>query len=273
MKNSREVIEQRQQEICRLILENGTVSVEELAERFGVSPMTVRRDLRSLETGGRLARTHGGATAEPGALSAEEAAAAFVRRCRLDISKYAARFVEDGDALFINGSGTAIDLLVFAGDKKVTVFTNNCGALERDLPGSVAVTLTGGEVRSGVMVGEYVMRNLLELNADKTFMGCAVIYEDGEFGYAIPTEIGINELMVSRTGKDVYILADHTKLRGREMKDSAYGRCSYASPVTVITDSFADRNIVKNLEENGIRVLIAPQDKGHREERPEAAGD
>ena len=84
-------------------------------------------------------------------------------------------------------------------------------------------------------------------------------YEDAEFRYDIPTEIGINELMVSRTGKSVFVLADHTKLLRRETKDNAYGSISYDSPITLITDAYADREIIKKLEEHGMRVLIAPE--------------
>ena len=126
------------------------------------------------------------------------------------------------------------------------------------LPENVSLRLTGGEVRNHVMVGEYVMRNLLVLQADRTMMGCAAVYDDGEFRYDIPTEIGINELLLSRTTKSVYILADHTKLQKREEKRRAYGSVSYDSPVILITDDHADGEILERLEKNGTKVLIVP---------------
>src|SRR4051794_41855822 len=59
---------QRRQEILRAV-RGGTAHVSDLAESFGVSEMTVRRDLHALARGGKLERGHGGAvhhTPEPG---------------------------------------------------------------------------------------------------------------------------------------------------------------------------------------------------------------
>ena len=47
--------------------EDGFVSVEELCEMFGVSDMTIRRDLTNLEKQGLLLRKYGGATISEGA--------------------------------------------------------------------------------------------------------------------------------------------------------------------------------------------------------------
>ena len=51
----------RQKQMCELIARRGECSIEELMERFGVSGMTVRRDLQSLADQGKVIRTHGGA--------------------------------------------------------------------------------------------------------------------------------------------------------------------------------------------------------------------
>ena len=53
--------EERQQEIVGLARRNGRVDVAELAEHFGVTPETIRRDLTTLERHGALRRVHGGA--------------------------------------------------------------------------------------------------------------------------------------------------------------------------------------------------------------------
>lgn len=61
MKKDKKSVDERQQNILRMVLENGEVRSEEIAERFGISLMTVRRDLSYLEEKGHLRRTHGGA--------------------------------------------------------------------------------------------------------------------------------------------------------------------------------------------------------------------
>ena len=53
--------------------------------------------------------------------------------------------------------------------KKILVYTITAGGIGEKYPDDVMLRFTGGEVRSNVMVGEYVMRNLLSMTADKTF--------------------------------------------------------------------------------------------------------
>ena len=254
MKNNRRAVEERQLGILNMVREKEEISVEELAAAFGISLMTVRRDLQYLENRELLKRIHGGAVSlerGSGPLTEEEK----ISICRARISEYAARFVADQDTLFINGSLTALDMLSYVRDKKVSVFTNNCFAVERTFPEGVSIHLTGGEIRGHVMIGDYVMRNLLNRSADKTFIGCAAVYDDGEFRYDIPTEIGINESMISMTEKEIYILADHSKIRRRGNDDIRYGSCTYDRPVTLITDDHVSSVLIERLRRTGMEVI------------------
>lgn len=231
--------------------------MEELAELFQISPMTVRRDMQYLEEEKLISRIHGGAVSLEKAnmlLSQDEK----ISICRERISEYASRFIDDGDTLFINGSRTALNMLKYAENKKVMVYTNNCWGIGEKYPDDVTIRFTGGEVRSNVMVGEYVMRNLLSMTADKTFLGCAAVYDDGEFRYDIPTEIGINEAMISRTKKALYVLADHTKIKRREALGNVYGSCVYEQSCTLITDDNANPAVVEQLRRYGIHVILVP---------------
>ena len=65
MKRDRQSVDLRHAEMLSYIRERQEVKVEELAKSFGVSSMTVRRDLQMLEARGQISRTHGGATADP----------------------------------------------------------------------------------------------------------------------------------------------------------------------------------------------------------------
>lgn len=257
MKNNRKAVNERQLQILNLVRERGRVKVLELADEFQVSLMTVRRDLKYLEEEKLLSRIHGGAVSLERA-NTVETWDAKVLRSRNRISEYASRFIDDGDTLFINGSRTALNMLEYVQNKRVTVYTNNCWGIGVDYPEDVTIRFTGGEVRSNIMIGEYVMRNLLSMTADKTFLGCAAVYDDGEFRYNIPTEIGINEAMISRTSKELYILADFTKIRKREMQENTYGSCVYDCPCTLITDDNADMMVVERLRAHGIKVIVVP---------------
>ena len=59
------LLEERRRRICELLREEGRVTVEALATRFGTSQVTIRADLSTLESSGALTRTHGGALSVP----------------------------------------------------------------------------------------------------------------------------------------------------------------------------------------------------------------
>lgn len=69
MKHSRQAVNTRYSEIISLIRERDSISVQELASHFGLSSMTIRRDLRFLSEQGYISRFHGGAQHWPTAYS------------------------------------------------------------------------------------------------------------------------------------------------------------------------------------------------------------
>ncbi|HIS52437.1 MAG TPA: DeoR/GlpR transcriptional regulator [Candidatus Onthomonas avicola] len=258
MKRDRSSVDRRRAEILKMIREREEVKVEQLAKEFGLSLMTVRRDLQYLEDRQLISRFHGGATANltPRPVTEEEE----VQLYRSLIGRFAATKVSDGDTLFINGSRTALGMLDYLKYQSVHIITNNAWAVGQTYPRGVSVTLTGGDLRNHILVGDYVMRNLLTLSADKTFIGCAGVYSNGEFRYDIPTEIGINEAMISRTTKELYILADHTKVHSGSAHENLYGSCTYERPWTLITDEKADARAVEHLRMLGMRVYQVSMD-------------
>jgi DeoR family transcriptional regulator, aga operon transcriptional repressor len=98
---------ERQQEVLRLLDGAGRVSVQDLADRFGVSLVTVRKDLEALERRRLLRRVRGGAV---GASGADEGAFEMRLRYRsaekMAIARAAAEIVRDGDAIALDCSTT-----------------------------------------------------------------------------------------------------------------------------------------------------------------------
>lgn len=252
MKRAYASVEHRRTQILKLIREKDSVKVEDLAEIFKMSTMSVRRDLQYLEDRNLITRFHGGAQANPAyQYRTPEEELALYRKL---LGRYAATKVNAGDTIFINGSTCALGLLDYLNVPNVHVITNNGYAAVKDCPKGVTITLTGGELRQHIMVGDSVMRRLLNETADKTFIGCAGVTADGAFTYNIPMEIGINEAMISRTTKELYILADHTKLENAELRRAQYGSCTYDRQVTLITDEKADPHTVESLRKKGMEV-------------------
>src|SRR5438874_1463158 len=98
---------ERQQEVLRLLDGAGRVSVQELATRFGVSLVTVRKDLEALERRRLLRRVRGGAV---GASGIDDGVFEMRLRYRCAqkraIARAAAEFVRDDDAIALDGSTT-----------------------------------------------------------------------------------------------------------------------------------------------------------------------
>ena len=251
MKRDDESVERRRSKILKMIREQESVKVDDLAEIFQISAMSVRRDLQYLEDRNYITRFYGGAKANAFSPAKPEGTVTY----RKLLSRYAASKVEPGDTIFINGSTCALGLLDHLEVSNVHIITNNGFAATMNCPKGVNITLTGGELREHVMVGDSVMRRLLNETADKTFIGCAGITANGEFSYNIPMEIGINEAMISRTTKEVYILADHTKLERADLHREQYGSCIYERQVTLVTDEKANPDTVRSLRRKGIEVV------------------
>ena len=257
MKQSRKIVEERQRNILNAVRTQGEVKVEDIALAYEVSPMTVRRDLQYLESKQLLQRTHGGAISLDSAHQNRIPDNATMD-CRNRISAYAATLVSDNDHIFINGSRTALNMLKYVRAVNVSVMTNNGWAIGDEFPKGITISFTGGEMRGHLMVGDDVMRNLLDTHADKTFIGCAAVYDDGEFRYDIPTEIGINEAMISRTRGSFYVLADHTKFRSSKERENLYGSSIYERPCTLITDDRTDEAFLERLRAFGMEVIVVP---------------
>lgn len=255
MKNSKANVEARQKNILQYVRKAGEVNSYDLVNEFKISIMTVRRDLEELEQKHLLKRTHGGACTLD-YVKGSKSLSKNIRMCRDLISRYASTLIKDNDRIFINGSKTALKMLEYVGNKNVTVYTNNGLCFGRKFPENVSIHMTGGELRNHILVGDATMRNILDVTANKTFIGCWAVYDDGAFLYNIPNEIGINEAMISRTTEDLYILADHSKLQRHDNLESSYGSCIYDRKVTLITDSQADAEIIEKLRASGIEIII-----------------
>ena len=265
MKQSREVVEKRRSQILSLVNQHHNMRVDMLAEYFQTSTMTIRRDLKYLSERRQLNRTFGGAVVAD--LSTTQSVKEAFRESFRRMGRMGAAMIQDGDTIFINGSSTALAVLDHVEDKHVHVITNNVNIIGRKYPPNVVISLTGGELQDHILAGIDVIRYLSNIEADKTFMGCARVYSSGKFAYSIPTEIAINEVMVDCTKGDLIMMADHTKLfpHSYDLDEQQYGSFSLKRQCTLITDELADYEIISRLRECGIQVHQAkPEPKPHQ---------
>ncbi len=252
MKNKRGVITKRQQVILQKLKDDKTVSVEILARKLNVSPLTIRRDLERFEKQGFVKRFYGGASLIEGTIAedpsnklgaaSEGDDTALYRRI---VAQRAAELVEDGDTIFINSSRTALALLDYITHKRVTIITNNGNALNVPHDPMVSIILTGGEISSGKysLVGDFALSTIKKMQADKCFIGVSGITADGRISTAVLQETMINTLMLEHTKGDAVILADHTKIGAL----NNFIIADVKQITHIVTDSLADPVVLSAL--------------------------
>src|SRR5215213_2515280 len=148
----------RQHEVMRLLEEAGRVSVPDLAERFGVSLVTVRKDLERLERRRLLRRVRGGAAPAPDE-GAFEIRLHLHTAEKVAVAREAARMVRDGDAIAVDGSTTCFYLikeLLKLNRRGLVVVTNGLPAAEALAESDATVVMPGGTLRrsSWALVGD-----------------------------------------------------------------------------------------------------------------------
>ena len=252
--------EERHSAIAALVTDRGRVSVTDVAERFGVTTETVRRDLALLERAGMLRRVHGGAV-PIGALSLVEPGLGERDGTRTEQKrKIAAAALDllpevDGSVLLDGGTTTAALADLLPAERRLLVATNSVPIAAR-LSAAPGVTLhvLGGRVRgiTHTAVGESTIRSLENLRLDVAFLGANGITARHGFSTPDETEAATKQAM-SRAAQRTVVLADSSKL-GREH----LVRFAAIEDVDVlVTDSGADPAVVADLQSAGVEVVVA----------------
>lgn len=255
MKRERSYVDGRRNKILEIMQQQPEVKVEELAKMFEISAVTVRRDLQYLEDQKKINRFYGGASVK----DEKEEQMDLTSQYRELIAKYASKFIEDGDTLFINTSSTALHLVKYIDKKNVTAITNNGRAIGIDHGDGLSIILTGGELRypKEAMVGDFAVRNLQTIYAKKSFIGCSGISVETGMTTEIANEVNINELMINNTMGETYILADHTKIG----KNSSFISCSLEKIDNLITDELVPEEVLEQFREKNVKVHIVKLEK------------
>lgn len=242
---------QRRELVLRAV-RGGTTHVGELAAAFGVSEMTVRRDLKDLARDGRLTRVHGGALSHdrPFAQTAVE---------RLEdkdrIGAAAARLVEDGQTIMLDIGTTTLQLARHLRGRELTVITSNLAAYEELLPETgIELILLGGVVRRDYrsLVGVLAEDALRQLRADVAFLGASGIEPGLDVMDTTMVEVPIKRAMLRRADRAV-LLADSAKFS----MTGVMRVCRAAELHTVVTDKGVPEQSRAALAKAGVQVVTA----------------
>jgi len=258
----KQVATRRTQEIMQDLLRAGDVSVNELAEQLDVSPTTVRRCLRRLESEGLLKRRHGGAVpVETLLYEAFRYDADLQERDKLcaeekrRIGLAAGKEVADGDVVALSAGTTTTQIArSLKLHKDVTIVTNAVNiAMELARSQTIRVLLTGGFVSGGwfSVLGPTALETIAATEIDIAFIGVDGLSVAGVTS-AHPDEAAVNAAMIAKARRRV-VVADHTKLG----KSAAYPLCPLDVVDLIVTDTGANDDVVAALVAAGVDIVRA----------------
>jgi DeoR/GlpR family transcriptional regulator of sugar metabolism len=212
--------ETRRREITEALRSNGAVTVAELESRFGVSPMTARRDLDELERRGLVRRTHGGAVLPT--TSAHEDS--FARRMKVEteakrrLAEEAVAMLAPRETVFLDSSTTSYFVARKLIERGIaaTVLTNSLPVMElifNEGGPDVELIGIGGTLRrlTRSFVGPFAVRTVQGHFADRLFLSIKGLTETGTMTDADSLEAEVKRAMIPQAGEST-LLVDHTKL-------------------------------------------------------------
>ena len=246
---------ERQRMLLQHLRVRGAGNVLELAEALGVSPSTVRRDLREMNDRGLLTRVHGGASLLDGdlepALSSRSAEHGDQKR---RIGRAAAERVPAAATVLITGGTTTEAMLPFlASCEGLTVLTNGLNiAYQLSRFPEISVVVLGGVLRHEEMslLGPIAEQVLAEFHVDVAFAsGFGVDPELGVFGANV-TEAGTDRRILASAAKLVVLADSHKFSRRGPVRLAAVNQIS-----CLITDDEAPAAALDALRGHGVEVV------------------
>lgn len=248
----------RRQLITEAVMAEGTMRIEDLAERFGISLMTAHRDLDELVSRGLLRKTRGIVSAAPTSLIEASDVYRSTRQAseKRAIAEAAAQFLESGQAIFLDDSTTVLQMAPhIAARVPLTAITNSI-TLMNELKEMQDVTLLGlgGQFYNwcNAFMGPVTTAEIRRLRADTLFLSMSAITDDMVFHQS--SEMVETKRAMFDSAALRILLADSTKFGRRALH--AMGKLDEFD-VVIVDDGIAPRE-VERMRSRGIKVIVAP---------------
>lgn len=262
----------RRGEIGRVLQDEGTISISDLAQRLGVSLETIRRDVKPLTDEGVIVRTHGAV-----GLPQHLGEAPFERRMQENasakraIARHVAGTIRSGDSIMLD-TGTTTSFLAreLLHCRNLTVVTNSS-----DIARTLAtvngnkVFMAGGELRSdnGAAFGAFAIDFVSRFNVAHAIISIGAIdAAHGLMDYNLE-EAEFARMVLSRGGRSV-VVTDASKF-GRH---GLVQVCDFTGFDELVTEATPPADILQALGRAGARISIAGEDTRQESGGDQAAG-
>jgi DeoR family transcriptional regulator, aga operon transcriptional repressor len=251
--------ETRTAQLQELIRSGERVSIQDMVERFGVSAVTIRKDLDELEQRGAIIRTFGGAVIAP---TPDREVAFAVRSQWMDAEKKqiglaAARLIGRGESVIVDAGSTALEVVRhLRGAEDVNIITPALNvALEAGCLSGVTVIVPGPGVFdqiSEALEGPDVEEAMRRFHADKFFMGIRSIDLEHGFMDTDMRRVRVKHSMM-RAARETIAVADSSKIG----KTSLVQIARLEAVKVLVTDEGIDPEMLEKLTRSGIQVHVA----------------
>ena len=229
----------KRQDQIRSILENQDfITVEDLVDKFNISPATARRDLVSMEENGIIERFPGGAKIAP---SSRRSFLPIQQRLhenpieKTQIAMKAASLIQDGDIIFMDSSSTVYLMLDYISANNIMIVTNSILVATKAKELNCRLYILNGNVeQSGKILCDDPEAAIRNMNFAKAFVGVyGITQQQGQT--TLNMQEGEFKKVVFKHTQNVYTLSEHQKF-------GKFGFCSYA-PIDhgfIITDEIPE---------------------------------
>lgn len=253
-------IDARQRLITERVIAQGSCSAQDLATQFGVSIMTIHRDLDELERRGIVRKFHGGVTAQPSGVFESQMSYRMMSKVpeKSAIAQAALRYVEPGMSLMLDDSTTVLHMIPGLADRiPLHVATTSLIAIRRlttiAMGSDLRIIGLGGvyDVPHDSFVGMQCLEQIAGIRADVLFISTSAVSTTDAF-HQEERIVALKRAMVNASTKR-YLLVDHSKL-GRVALHKIVPLDAFD---LVITDAAAEKSVLDAWEASGIRYEVA----------------
>ncbi len=252
-----QLLQPRQIDILEIARRDGRVEVEGLAEHFGVTPQTIRKDLNELCDLEKLQRVHGGAVFPSNTVNlAYQSRRELASGGKARIAQAVADLVPNNSSVILN-IGTTTEQVAYAlrHHEGLLAITNNLNvAFILSEAEGAEVVVTGGMVRKSDrgIVGAAAIDLLRQFKVDFAIIGSSAIDEQGELLDFDYREVRVSQVIIEQARKTI-LVADTMKFQRRAPVQ--IGRLEDID--IFVTDAPPPRAISNMCRDANVRLIVA----------------
>ena len=227
--------EERFAKIVKIVNQEGTVTVLELAQAIAISESTIRRDLNQLDKLGRIRKVHGGATAavlmsDGHERNMQEKYSRNIEEKRA-IAAYAATLVHPNDFVFLDAGSTTEQMAEYLEENTAFYVTNGITLAQKLAARGFKTMLLAGRVKASTdaVIGMEAVSSLAQYHFTRGFFGTNGITVAE--GFTTPDlEEAANKRAAMEHCRQCYVLADNSKFD--TLSNVSFGELSKAKIIT-----------------------------------------